>query len=372
LTLKIFHTADLHIGMKFNSYPEGIRDSLIESRFDVLDKMVQMANDEQCNLFVVSGDLFHNINIPKRDIDRVVKSLDEFNGECVLVMPGNHDYDNEMIDLWNRFNKNITDKIFYINEEKPYELTQYGLDVVVYPAPCHSKHSDENNIGWINQNIEFDPKLYHIGIAHGALEGISPDMEKNYYFMTQKELEEIPVDVWLLGHTHVSYPKNAAVKGWKIFNPGTPEPDGLDCEHDGHAWIITIDEDKSVKADKVATGIYRFYDEQFEISDDDDLYRIKEAILKDNPEGKVVRITLRGRVSSDAYKCRHKLYNELEAKLAHIIIDDTELGVKVTKEIIDSEFTSGSFPHRFLNELAEDEEALQIAYELIREVRECS
>ncbi|HHY04266.1 MAG TPA: DNA repair exonuclease, partial [Thermoanaerobacterales bacterium] len=57
MTLKIFHTADLHIGMKFNSYPEGIRDSLIESRFDVIDKMVQMANDEQCNLFVVSGDL---------------------------------------------------------------------------------------------------------------------------------------------------------------------------------------------------------------------------------------------------------------------------------------------------------------------------
>ncbi len=47
--LKIFHTADLHIGMKFNSYPTSIRDRLIEARFDVLDKMVQMANDEQCN-----------------------------------------------------------------------------------------------------------------------------------------------------------------------------------------------------------------------------------------------------------------------------------------------------------------------------------
>ena len=43
----------------------------------------------------------------------------------------------------------------------------------------------------------------------------------------------------------------------------------------------------------------------------------------------------------------------------------------MTEEIIDKEFTSGSFPHRFLNELADDDEALQIAYELIRGVEGC-
>lgn len=371
MSLKIFHTADLHIGMKFNSYPDSIRDCLIEARFDVLDKMVQMANDQQCNLFVIAGDLFNSINILKRDIDRVTKSLDEFNGECILIMPGNHDYDNGMIDLWSRFKKNITDKILYINEEKPFLLKQYGLDVIAYPAPCHSKHSDVNNIGWIKDNEEFAPQLYHIGIAHGALEGISPDMENNYYFMSKKELEDIPVDVWLLGHTHVSYPENDIVNVWKIFNPGTPEPDGLDCSHEGHAWVITIDKDKSVKAQKVTTGIYRFYDEQFQINDDEELYKIKANILKDNPDKKVARITLKGRVSREAFNCRQELYNELYGKTAHTFIDDSELGIKVTKEIIDREFTSGSFPHRFLNELADDDEALQIAYELIQEVREC-
>ena len=73
MPLKIFHTADLHIGMRFNNYPANIRDCLIEARFKVLDKMVQMANDQQCNLFVIAGDLFNNISIPKRDIDRVIK-----------------------------------------------------------------------------------------------------------------------------------------------------------------------------------------------------------------------------------------------------------------------------------------------------------
>ena len=55
MLLRIFHTADLHIGMKFNSYPDDIRNCLIEARFDVLDKMVRILNDRLCNLFVVAG-----------------------------------------------------------------------------------------------------------------------------------------------------------------------------------------------------------------------------------------------------------------------------------------------------------------------------
>ena len=71
--------------------------------------------------------------------------------------------------------------------------------MIAYPAPCHSKHSDVNNIGWIKDNEKFDPN-FTIGIAHGALEGISL-IWKIIIILCLKELEDIPVDVWLLGHT---------------------------------------------------------------------------------------------------------------------------------------------------------------------------
>ena len=61
MSIKIFHTADLHIGIKYNSYPEPISSALQQSRLDVLEKMVNLANEQECNLFVVAGDLFHNI-----------------------------------------------------------------------------------------------------------------------------------------------------------------------------------------------------------------------------------------------------------------------------------------------------------------------
>ncbi len=371
MSLKIFHTADLHIGMKFNGYPEGIREQLVEARSGVLDKMIEMANAMQCNLFVVAGDLFNNIRITKGNVERVAESFDAFNGECALIIPGNHDYDNGMIDLWNWFKAKKKDKVLYMNKERPFILEQYGLDAVVYPAPCHSKHSDKNNIGWIKEIGQFDPKLFHIGIAHGALEGISPDMERKYFFMSERELRSIPMDIWLLGHTHVDYPKEDTLRNWRIFNPGTPEPDGLDCGHGGHAWVITIDSDNAIKAEKVTTGIYRFYDMKIRINDDEDLHSLKDIILKENSKKTVTRITLQGRVSRDAFNQRQETYNELYDKTAYTIIEDSDLCIKITKDTIDSEFTVGSFPHRFLSELAEDDEALQIAYELIQGVREC-
>lgn len=368
LTIKIFHTADLHIGMKFNRYPDGIRKDLVDARIHVLDNLVHMANDEECNIFVIAGDLFDNIKIPQKYIDSVIASLDAFSGECIVIIPGNHDYDNGMIDLWNSFNSHLTEKIVYMNEERPYDLTKYGLDAIVYPAPCHSKHSDVNNIGWIKDEMPFEPSLYHIGIAHGALEGISPDLDKSYYYMSNSELEQISVDTWLLGHTHVTYPETDTIKGQRIFNPGTPEPDGFDCRHEGHAWIITINKDKVVSAERATTGKFKFFDEVFHIVEDEDLYKLKDLVLKDNPNRKIVRMNLNGRISSDAYSNRQNFYNELEKNLAYLEVKDSNLGIKVSKETIEKEFTTGSFPYHFLNALADDDEALQIAYELIREV----
>ncbi len=62
----------------------------------------------------------------------------------------------------------------------------------------------ENNLGWIKE-AEIDPSVFNIGIAHGALEGETIDSEGLYFLMSRPELEAIPVDVWLIGHTHVPF-----------------------------------------------------------------------------------------------------------------------------------------------------------------------
>ena len=63
--LKLLHTSDLHIGMKYNGYPEFIKDELVEARFNVLKTLVEKSNKEQCHLLVIAGDLFEKTTIPK-------------------------------------------------------------------------------------------------------------------------------------------------------------------------------------------------------------------------------------------------------------------------------------------------------------------
>lgn len=365
MALKIFHTGDVHLGMKFNNYPDNVKKELVEARFSSLEYMVEKSNDLNTDLFVVAGDLFNKIQVAKRDIKRAANILKKFNGSCVLILPGNHDYYDGVAELWDEFEKSSDDKTLLLNEDRHYYLKDYDLDAVIYPAHCHSKHSEENSLGWIKEEGLSDSGLYHIGIAHGALEGLSADIEGNYYHMGMDELRSIPADLWLLGHTHVRYPVKSTIKNHQIFNPGTPEPDGLDFKGVGSAWFITLNEEGNT-AEKIDTGEYSFFDREFYINSDEDIDDIKSWALKGNPEKKVIRIFLKGSVSKDCYSSLSGFYRELEDEIFHLQVEDSELRIRVNEETIEEEFVKGSFPYEFLNGLTHDEEALQMAYDLLR------
>ena len=99
--MKLFVTGDNHIGRKFDKY--SIKNQLIESRFLCLKDMIETAEKEQCEFFVITGDLFDNTYaITKKDVKRVVEILAGFN-QNVLVLPGNHDFYSGNEQLWNDF-----------------------------------------------------------------------------------------------------------------------------------------------------------------------------------------------------------------------------------------------------------------------------
>ncbi len=111
--------------------------------------------------------------------------------------------------------------MLFLQFPKPYPLGAYDLDACLYPGPCGSIHSKENAVGWV-RGVTRDPGVkHHIGIAHGSLEGISPDFNGDYYPMRPAELMETGLDLWLLGHTHLRYPESPGKKD-RIFLPGVP------------------------------------------------------------------------------------------------------------------------------------------------------
>lgn len=373
--VRIFHTADVHVGLKFTrGYPESLQKSLVDERVAVVARMADLANQERCQLFVVAGDLFDHLRVPKKLIRQTAEALRRFNG-VVAVLPGNHDYKSEADDpIWPDFKDHLGEGHIILDRCVPYDLESLGLPAVLLPGVCTAKHSKENAVGWIQEaTAELPEHKLKIGVAHGSLAGLSPDFNGDYYPMQQSELTKMDVDVWLLGHTHIRFPDRDEGRDARVFYPSTPEPDGFDCSHAGHALVIDLHEDGTCQYRSVRTGRFRFHAMHTTgIDSESKLAQLKKE-FEELPEGEhLVKLKLQGRLDSEALAQLKTLEPELGKLVSYLEFNADEVLRAVRQEDLDAEFTEGSFPHQLLSELAKNESdqfALQLAYDLVREAR---
>ncbi len=104
MSLRIFHTADNHIGISFHRYPEVARKRQIAERFASLERLVTTANERKADFFMVEGDLFDKTSVTRAQVGRTVQILGKLEGEAVLVLAGNHDFsEGSDSKLWMQF-----------------------------------------------------------------------------------------------------------------------------------------------------------------------------------------------------------------------------------------------------------------------------
>ncbi len=369
MAMKILAAADLHLGMKFSGYPE-VQAELSGARFTALKRLIETANREECSLFLIAGDLFDRVTVSRKDIMRTTSLLNEFQGELVALLPGNHDFFSSGGALWKNFSESAGDRVLLLKQQQVYDLQPYGLSVKLYAAPCSSKHSSVNGLAGFSPLKERDEKLLYLGIAHGSLAGISFDSQGDYFPMTVEELEKLGLDLWVVGHTHNQYPAAEREEAAFII-PGTPEPDGFDCRHGGKAWLLEVAPDNKIKKKSLNTGTYRFSREDIEVDGNSDLEELFSRYREADMTNTLSDVNLSGRLPREKITMLRKLIKELEESLFRIRIDDSQVAEEITPDLVDHEFTQGSFPYLLLKGLIEDgdPEALQAAYALLEEVR---
>lgn len=374
--LRIFVTGDNHIGLKYSSHEKAA--VLAERRIAAFDGMVQTANRENCALFVITGDLFENTyGVSKKEIKTLLEMLSGFKG-TVVVLPGNHDfYDKENVPkVWLYFKDIMAsyDNIMLLTDYRPYELSIDGEEVILYPALCTSLHSEpgKNNLDWIKEIEINNDGAYHIGIAHGAVEGETIDNEGQYFLMTRSELESIPVDAWLIGHTHVPFPRNLTENyssGNKIFNAGTHVQTDVSCNTEGICFIVEIDENKSVRAKKTASGNLRFYRKHIAVTAENMEDTINRE-LSDIDDNSVIDIILTGAVSAEEYEDKNTIIENALSRFVEGTYDDYALSRLISKELIETEFPETSFSAGLLTSLLDDPKEAQLAYDLLKSLKE--
>lgn len=371
--MKVFVTGDNHIGLKYAKHDE--REKLVSERVEALSRMVKKANAEECGLFAITGDLFEKQDVSPKTVKAVVEALGEFR-EIVAVLPGNHDYYDENSKLWETFEKYSKEKdnIVVLNKYKPYSFDD--INTVIYPAFCDKLHSveGENKLGWIKkENIPNDDKI-RIGIAHGTVEGEALDKEGKYFVMTRRELGEIPVDAWLTGHIHVPFPSDLgedfAGTDEKIFNPGAHVQTDVNNNTEGLCFILEFDDAKNLKAKKYVSGNVRFYRKEIAVSAGNMERELNEA-LKNFGDGSSVELTFSGAVSEEEYQNRHEIIEKACGRFIESEYNYSGITLLITKELVEREFPiETSFARGFLSDLLNDPKEAQLAYELIKSVKE--
>lgn len=372
--LRIFVTGDNHIGLKYASHEQG--GLLALSRITAFENMVQIANGEDCALFVITGDLFENTySVSKKEIKTLLDTLSQFCG-TVVVLPGNHDYYDSDVKVWQYFKDVMSnfDNIMLLTDYHPYELSVGGEAVVLYPALCTSLHSasGENNLGWIKKANIQNNSAYHIGIAHGAVEGETIDNEGRYFLMKRSELEAIGVDAWLVGHTHVPFPRNLTNEftvGNKIFNAGTHQQTDVSCNTEGICFVVEIDDAKTVRAKKVVSGNLRFYRKNIVLTAGTMEETIKRELL-DIADNSVVDLILVGAVSVEEYENRKEIVENALSRFLEGTYNDYALTKLISKELIEAEFPETSFSAGFLKTLLNEPKEAQLVYELLKSLKE--
>lgn len=374
--IRLFHTADLHLGLGFTraGYPPALREQLVERRLEVLREMVAKAGERGCEVFVIAGDLFDTLRVPAYRVREAAECLAKFEG-IVVVLPGNHDPLQEGDTLWKAFGEKLGESHQVLAPGTVCDLRPQGVSLVVFPGVCGSRHSPKNAIGWVPgalAALALPDDVVRIGVAHGSLEGLSPDFNQEYFPMSRGELEACGLHLWLLGHTHVRFPDHDRCKDHRIFFPATPEPDGFDCSHGGHAWIIEVDGDGRVEAESIGTGNFRFHTLEGIVNHGGDLGKLKARFASLDSTRDLVKLGLSGRIAGELYDSRREWLEELRGRVLYLEEELSGLLREITAEDIGREFTIGSFPHRLLSGLSGvegDAEALQLAWELVKEAR---
>lgn len=372
--LRIFLTGDNHIGLKYANHPQ--REQLLAFRIAAFESMVDCANGENCDLFVIAGDLFERTKgIAKRDIKQLMNILSRFHG-TVVILPGNHDYYGPDVPVWQDVQVALADvdNVLLLTEFAPYSLDVDEKRVVLYPALCQSLHSapGENNLGWIRGMEIPQDGAYHIGIAHGAVDGETIDREGAYFRMTREELEAIPVDAWLIGHTHVPFPRDLTETyrpEGKIFNAGTHVQTDVNCDTEGQCFLIDIDEDKQIRAKKFVSGNVRFLRKEISLRSGE-MEEILKRELSNLDANTVVDLVLSGAVAVEEYDARRDILEEKLSRFMEGTYTDTDLTRQITRELIEAEYPETSFSAKLLTRLLDEPKEAQLFYELLNTLKE--
>jgi DNA repair exonuclease SbcCD nuclease subunit len=201
--VKFIHTSDIHLGAE----PE-MGTPWAEARqneiWNTLQRMLDVCNEEEIDLFLIAGNLFHKQPLQK-ELKRLNEMLAGLKKTKVVFIAGDHDY----LSARSRYrNFKWCDRVIMLDKRDLEEKYLYGLDTTVYGFSYM-----ENEI-YAPLYRDVKPKKssgIHILLAHGG--------DQSHIPIDYAKLSDSGFDYIALGHSHKPRKFDN-----HMYYPGIPEP----------------------------------------------------------------------------------------------------------------------------------------------------
>lgn len=281
MSLRILHTADLHLGAKFAFLGE----KASEYRKEVLDtfkKIVELAKGRHANIVLVAGDFFDSNKVPQYLIEFVKSQFAALQeaGIYVAILPGTHDalIPNEGVYLKEYFAEFTN--VFVFHDPAAVKKEYPDLSLTVWGKVYQSNKSKDSAL--ISFSKEEKSSTFNVLMAHGSLK-IPGKYQKDDWPFGPEEIASSGADYIALGHWHGA--QDISQKGAIAWYSGSPsltdreEKGGLGF---GHIILAELSQESggkvqtSVEPIKVSAKV--FIEEDIDITSVENLETIKKRI----------------------------------------------------------------------------------------------
>lgn len=278
--MKIYVTADWHVGNQSNSKMDKGINSRILDITNVLDEFISHVAEDKPDIVIVAGDLFHT-NTPSPNLINIVTNaivkISEYSK--VIIIPGNHDQSNKTSAVNYLGIANLNNVYF---DEYPIVWELDNCAIACFPYPRKSMYSDMDSIleaiYELEQTVDPLQASYKFLITHLTCSGFLFGSERGMALLTESNIDidvltSYEWDAVFMGHIHKQQYKE--VNNVPIMYVGSPMI--MDFGEEGQEKGYYIWEDGQISFQELNCRPYQTI--QINVSDDMDAQQqVEDAI----------------------------------------------------------------------------------------------
>ncbi len=337
-SVKILHTADIHIGALDSFLGENSEKRRVEALL-TFERIIDLAQNEGVQLIAIAGDLFDSNNIEERFYKAVFEKIEK-SGIKTVFCAGNHD----PINSESPFLRLPLPQNLYVLGETDECITFEELNLKVYGRSfCDTYLQGEEEF-----TLSVDEDYVNLMVQHGELKS---DLSSDYNSITPKFVKNSKMDYIALGHVHKKTPIGKLSNTFFAY-PGCVEGQGFDeldekgvyigeigkgvCnlnfvavskrQHIHHKTDVTGQDSVTAIAEKIVDELKEIYGDSFA----ENLYKI-ELTGEIPPEFIISRAELLSRLENAVYFVKIKDSTELKLDIEALIKEPSLKGIFVRK-----------------------------------------